>query len=67
MGSTFPNGERCTAEDAQYSSARYTGTGNAVCKQRVNRVDVLSHYQICCHLHEPWPDFGTFYGTPTQG
>lgn len=30
-------------------------------------VEVVSPHQVCFHLHEPWPDFPTFYGTLASG
>ena len=59
----FHNGDPCTAEDVQFSFARYKGTGGKEFKTKVKNVEVVDPLTIRFHLHEPWPDFMTFYGT----
>jgi peptide/nickel transport system substrate-binding protein len=62
-GLKFHNGDPCTAEDVQFSFARYKGTGGKEFKAKVKNVEVVDPLTIRFHLHEPWPDFMTFYGT----
>ena len=62
-GLKFHNGDPCTAEDVQFSFARYKGTGGKEFKTKVKNVEVVDPLTIRFHLHEPWPDFMTFYGT----
>ena len=67
QGVTFHNGDLFTAEDVQFSFARYRGANAAVLKEKVKTVEVVSPHQVRFHLHEPWPDFLTFYGTLASG
>ena len=30
-------------------------------------MEIVHAHQVRFHLHEPWPDFMTFYGTPATG
>src|SRR5215468_3401920 len=62
-GLRFHNGDPCTAEDVQYSFARYKGTGAKELQAKVTQVEVVDPLTIRFHLREPWPDFMTFYGT----
>jgi peptide/nickel transport system substrate-binding protein len=62
-GLKFHNGDPCTAEDVQFSFARYKGTGGKEFKTKVKNVEVVDPLTIRFQLHEPWPDFMTFYGT----
>jgi peptide/nickel transport system substrate-binding protein len=62
-GLKFHNGDPCTAEDVQFSFTRYKGTGGKEFKAKVKSVEVVDPLTIRFHLHEPWPDFMTFYGT----
>ena len=62
-GLKFHNGDPCTTEDVQFSFARYKGTGGKEFKTKVKNVEVVDPLTIRFHLHEPWPDFMTFYGT----
>jgi peptide/nickel transport system substrate-binding protein len=62
-GLKFHNGDPCTAEDVQFSFARYKGTGAKELKTKVKSVEVVDARTVRFHLHEPWPDFMTFYGT----
>jgi peptide/nickel transport system substrate-binding protein len=66
-GVKFHNGDPFTAEDVQFSFERYTGAGAPVLKKKVKAVEVVKPHQVRFHLHEPWPDFLTFYATPATG
>jgi peptide/nickel transport system substrate-binding protein len=59
----FHNGDPCTTEDVQFSFERYKGVGARELKSKVKRLEVVDARTIRFHLHEPWPDFMTFYGT----
>src|SRR5262245_28358787 len=63
QGLRFHNGDPCTAEDVQYSFARYKGAGAKELQAKVTQVEVVDPLTIRFHLREPWPDFMTFYGT----
>jgi peptide/nickel transport system substrate-binding protein len=63
QGLRFHNGDPCTAEDVQYSFARYKGTGAKELHAKVAQVEVVNPLTVRFHLREPWPDFMTFYGT----
>jgi len=63
QGLRFHNGDPCTTEDVQYSFARYKGAGAKELQAKVQRIEVVDPLTIRFHLHEPWPDFMTFYGT----
>lgn len=62
-GLKFHNGDPCTAEDVRFSFARYKGTGAKELHAKVKNVEVVDARTVRFHLHEPWPDFMTFYGT----
>jgi peptide/nickel transport system substrate-binding protein len=62
-GLRFHNGDPCTAEDVQFSFARYKGNGATELHAKVQRVEVVDPLTVRFHLHAPWPDFMTFYGT----
>jgi peptide/nickel transport system substrate-binding protein len=62
-GLRFHNGDPCTAEDVQFSFARYKGSGATELHAKVKRVEVVDPLTVRFHLHAPWPDFMTFYGT----
>lgn len=62
-GLTFHNGDPCTAADVQFSFMRYKGAGAKELKAKVKMVEVVDPLTVRFHLHEPWPDFMTFYGT----
>lgn len=66
-GVTFHNGDPVTAEDVQFSFGRYKGTSAREFKERVRNVEIVNTHKVRFHLHEPWPDFMTFYGTPATG
>lgn len=62
-GLTFHNGDPITATDVEFSFQRYKGSGAKVLQDKVKQVEVVDPQTIRFHLHEPWPDFMTFYGT----
>src|SRR3989454_4803328 len=63
-GLTFHNGDPFTAEDVKFSFARARGK---LLHEKVRDVEVVSPARVRFHLHEPWPDFMTFYGTFASG
>ena len=67
QGVKFHNGDPFTAEDVQFSFDRFKGAGAGELKKKVKTVEVVSSHHVRFHLHEPWPDFMTFYGTPATG
>jgi peptide/nickel transport system substrate-binding protein len=62
-GLRFHNGDPATAEDVKFSFERYKGTGAAVLRDKVQRVEVVDPLTVRFQLKAPWPDFMTFYGT----
>ncbi|HSF28904.1 MAG TPA: ABC transporter substrate-binding protein [Candidatus Tectomicrobia bacterium] len=62
-GLRFHNGDPCTTEDVKFSFERYRGSGAKELHAKVNRVEIVDPLTVRFHLHEPWPDFMTFYGT----
>ncbi len=67
QGVKFHNGDLFTAEDVQFSFERYKGSGAADLKKRIKSVEIVNPHQVRFHLHEPWPDFLSFYATPATG
>jgi peptide/nickel transport system substrate-binding protein len=67
QGVKFHNGDPFTAEDVQYSFQRYKGTAAALLKEKVKSIEIVKPHQVRFHLHEPWPDFLTFYGALATG
>jgi peptide/nickel transport system substrate-binding protein len=67
QGVTFHNGDPFTAEDVQFSFERYKGAANALMKAKVKGVEIVNPRHVRFRLHEPWPDFMTFYGTLASG
>ena len=63
----FHNGDPFTAEDVQFSFQRYKGASAGELKQKVKAVEIVNAYHVRFRLHEPWPDFMTFYGTMATG
>jgi peptide/nickel transport system substrate-binding protein len=62
-GLKFHNGDPCTTEDVQFSFERYKGVGARELQSKVKRLEIVDARTIRFHMHEPWPDFMTFYGT----
>jgi peptide/nickel transport system substrate-binding protein len=67
QGVTFHNGDPFTAEDVQFTFERYKGASAGELKQKVKAVEIVTPHHVRFHLHEPWPDFLTFYGTMATG
>ena len=64
-GLKFHNGDPFTAEDVKFSFHR--AKGYKILKEKVRDVEVAGPHRVRIHLHEPWPDFMTFYGTMVAG
>jgi peptide/nickel transport system substrate-binding protein len=64
-GLKFHNGDPFTAEDVKFSFAR--AKGSKVLHDKVREVVVAGPYRVRFVLHEPWPDFMTFYGSLVSG
>ena len=45
----------------------YRAKGYKILKEKVRDVEVVGPHRVRFHLHEPWPDFMTFYGTLVAG
>ncbi|MBI1737245.1 MAG: ABC transporter substrate-binding protein [Candidatus Rokubacteria bacterium] len=60
----FHNGDPFTAEDVKFSFGRIK---TKQLRERVREVEVVGAHRVRFHLHEPWPDFMTFYGTLASG
>jgi len=67
QGVTFHNGDPFTAEDVRFSFERFKGAGSGELKKKVKSVEIVNAHQVRFHLHEPWPEFMAFYGTPATG
>ena len=64
-GLRFHNGDPFTAEDVKCSFQRAKGA--KLLHEKVREVAIADPYRVRFHLHEPWPDFMTFYGTLATG
>src|SRR5262249_20675713 len=60
-------GDPFTADDVKFSFERYKGTGASELRAKVKAVTVLDSHAVRFTLHEPWPDFLTYYATPATG
>jgi peptide/nickel transport system substrate-binding protein len=67
QGVQFHNGDAFSAEDVKFSFERYKGTGATELKKKVKAVDIVNPHHVRFQLHEPWPEFLTFYATPATG
>jgi peptide/nickel transport system substrate-binding protein len=63
-GLKFHNGDPFTAEDVQFSFLRYK---LKILQEKVREVEVVDPYRVRFHMHRPWPDFMTYYGTLASG
>jgi peptide/nickel transport system substrate-binding protein len=59
-GLKFHNGDAFTAEDVKFSFLRYK---SPIMQEKVREVEIVDSYNVRFHLHKPWPDFMTYYGT----
>jgi peptide/nickel transport system substrate-binding protein len=64
-GLKFHNGDPFTAEDVKFSFHRAKGSRSL--HDKVKEVVVTEPSRVRFVLHEPWPDFITFYGTILSG
>jgi peptide/nickel transport system substrate-binding protein len=64
-GLKFHNGAPFTAEDVKFSFHRAKGSRSL--HDKVKEVVVVDPTRVRFVLHEPWPDFITFYGTILSG
>ena len=60
QGLKFHNGDPFTSEDVVFSFKRAKGTQ---LQEKVKEVIAVDPYTVRFVLHEPWPDFMTYYGT----
>ncbi len=63
-GLKFHNDDPFTAEDVKFSFQRAKA---ALLHQKVKEVVIVDPTHVQFVLHEPWPDFMTFYGTFASG
>jgi peptide/nickel transport system substrate-binding protein len=63
-GLQFHNGDPFIAEDVKFSFQRAKA---ALLHQKVKEVVIIDPTHVQFVLHEPWPDFMTFYGTFASG
>jgi peptide/nickel transport system substrate-binding protein len=63
-GLRFHNGDPFTAEDVKFSFQRSKGK---ILHEKVREVTVVGPHRVRFTLHEPWPDFMSFYGTVVSG
>jgi peptide/nickel transport system substrate-binding protein len=64
-GLKFHNGDAFTAEDVKFSFHR--AKGSKALHEKVREVVVVGPARVRFQLHEPWPDFMTYYGTMVSG
>ena len=63
----FHNGEPVSAEDVKFSFDRYRGAGSKLLKEKVRDIQIVDPRRVRFLLHNPWPDFLTYYGTTASG
>jgi peptide/nickel transport system substrate-binding protein len=66
-GVKFHNGDPVTAEDVKFSFERYKGAASKTLKERVTAVEIVDASRVRFRFKSPWPDFMTFFGTPSTG
>jgi len=66
-GLKFHNGDPFTAEDVKWSFLRTKGAGAKTLQDKVREVTIVDPYRVRFQLHEPFPDFMTYYGTFASG
>jgi peptide/nickel transport system substrate-binding protein len=64
-GVRFHNGDPFSAGDVKFSFHR--AKGSKLLHDKVREVQVIAPTYVRFVLHEPWPDFMTFYGTILSG
>ena len=64
-GLKFHNGDPFTAEDVKFSFLRAKGA--RILQDKVKEIEIAGPYRVRFHLHEPFPDFMTYYGTFATG
>jgi peptide/nickel transport system substrate-binding protein len=64
-GLKFHNGDAFSAEDVKFSFHR--AKGSKVLHDKVREVAVVGPSRVRFILHEPWPDFMTYYGSIVSG
>jgi ABC-type transport system substrate-binding protein len=64
QGLMFHNGDPFTAEDVKFTFLRYK---SSILHEKVREVELVDPYRVRFHLHQPWPDFMTYYGTLATG
>jgi peptide/nickel transport system substrate-binding protein len=64
-GLKFHNGDPFTGEDVKFSFHRAKGAKPL--RDRVREVTVVGPARVRFTLHEPWPDFITYYGSLVSG
>jgi peptide/nickel transport system substrate-binding protein len=64
-GLKFHNGDPFTADDVKFSFHRAKGSRSL--HDKVKEVVVVDPTRVRFVLHQPWPDFITFYGTILSG
>ena len=49
------------------SSLPSNATKSNILQEKVREVEIVDPYRVRFHLHQPWPDFMTYYGTLATG